>query len=155
MDWNEIYAGFRRFADRAAEKINRTADIASLQMKLSMAQKKLDDAFLALGKVSYVHFTSDKDESQRVASAVATIEHIKMEIHALEAQIAEAKRKAEEAKAEAAREQATEDAADADAAAEESDAADDPSDAAPSDGVSAHSDADDAVEITVETDTEA
>ena len=94
MDWNEFYAGVRRFAGRTAEKLNRTADMASLQVKLSMAEKKLNDAFLSLGRVAYSHFTSDNDESQRVASAVATIEHIKMEIHALEEQIKEARRQA-------------------------------------------------------------
>ena len=147
MDWNEIYSGFRRFADRAAEKINRTADIASLQMKLSMAQKKLDDAFLALGKISYVHFTSENDESQRVASAVASIEHIKMEIHALEAQIKEAKRQAQEAKAEAADSKAEEKAQEESAPSATNEEA--------NEDISSVSDTSDAVEITVETDTEA
>ena len=149
MDWNEFYAGVRRFAGRTAEKLNRTADMASLQVKLSMAEKKLNDAFLSLGRVAYSHFTSDNDESQRVASAVATIEHIKMEIHALEEQIKEARRQAEEAKqaeAPASEESVADESADAEAEAPAA------PQKAPVEEISSVSDTGDAVEITVETD---
>ena len=53
MNWEEIYGGIRAFAGRAATKINHTADMAALQVKLSMAERKLEEAYASLGKASF------------------------------------------------------------------------------------------------------
>ena len=99
MGWNEFCRNVRRFTDRAADKINRSADIAALQMKLTMAEKRLDDAYRALGRIAYRHFTEDADHSEAVRAAVSEAERICREIQALREQIASAKKRAAEADA--------------------------------------------------------
>jgi hypothetical protein len=45
MNWDDLYSGLKVFANRAAIKINQSADIATLQVKLSMAERKLEETF--------------------------------------------------------------------------------------------------------------
>lgn len=99
MGWDAFYRSVRNFTDRAAEKINRSADIAALQMKLAMAEKRLDDAYRTLGRIAYRHFTEEADHSEAVGAAVAEAEQICREIRALREQIASAKQRAAEADA--------------------------------------------------------
>ncbi|MBQ7335630.1 MAG: hypothetical protein IJW92_04060 [Clostridia bacterium] len=160
MNWDEIYSSVKRFASRAADKINQSADIATLQVKLSMAEKKLDDAYCLLGQIAYRHFTSDSDESAKVAAAIANVDSIKQEIGALKDQIAQAKARAAEDNKEAEEESEAAAKPQSDATAEESPVAQE--NAVPeqlvaateetpvAEQVSSISDAEDAVEITVE-----
>ena len=94
MNWDEIYSGIKVFANRAATKINQSADIATLQVKLSMAERKLEETFAILGKAAYTHFTEDQDNSEKVAACIGAVQNVKMEIRALQEQIADAKRRA-------------------------------------------------------------
>ena len=98
MDWDHLYSSFRSFANRAAVKINQTADIATLQVRVSMAEKKLEEAYGALGHVSYEHFTGDTDLSERVAKAVSGVNDATIALRALQAELAQAKKRAEETK---------------------------------------------------------
>lgn len=96
MKWDDVYGNFKKFADRAAKKINQTADMATLQVKLSMAEKKLNEAFALLGRAAYEHFSGDSDLSERVMLAVEHVNSVKSEIRSLEEQIKEAERRAAE-----------------------------------------------------------
>lgn len=113
MDWDNLYSNFKKFANRTADKLNRTADIATLQVKLSMADKKLEEAYAALGHVSYEHFTGDDDRSEQIAKAVSAVNDALIEKKAVEHELNEARRRDEEARA----------AAEAERAAREADAA--------------------------------
>ena len=66
MNWEEIYSGIRSFAGRAATKINQTADMATLQVKLSMAEHKLEETYAALGRASFGHFVEDKENFAQI-----------------------------------------------------------------------------------------
>ena len=94
MNWDDLYSGIKDFANRAATKINQSADIATLQVKLSLAERKLEEAYAVLGKAAYRHFTEDEDRSDRVTACISAVQNIKIEIRALEEQIADAKRRA-------------------------------------------------------------
>ncbi len=96
MKWDDVYGNFKKFADRTAKKINQTADIATLQVKLSMAEKRLNEAFAFLGRAAYEHFSGDSDLSDKVMLAVESVNRIKSEIRSLEEQIEEAKQRAAE-----------------------------------------------------------
>ncbi len=91
MSWDEFYENAARFANQAAKKIGHTADLATLQVKLGIAEEKLDEAFTALGKVSYLHFTSQKNRSDAVAKAIANVEAAKKEVLSWRVQIERAK----------------------------------------------------------------
>lgn len=99
MDWNNVYSNLKHLANRAAVKINQTADIATLQVRVSMAEKKVEEAYAALGRVSYEHFTSDADHSEKVAHAVSGVNDALLALRTLQAELAEAKKRAEESKA--------------------------------------------------------
>ncbi len=111
MDWDNLYSNFKKLANRTADKLNRTADIAALQVKLSMADKKLEEAYAALGHVSYEHFTGDDDRSEQVAKAVSGVNDALIEKKAVEHELNEARRRDEEAKAAAEAERAAKEAA--------------------------------------------
>ena len=83
MNWEEIYSGIRSFAGRAATKINQTADMATLQVKLSMAEHKLEEAYAALGKVSFGHFVEDKKNFDDYPLAVELFDSLNPSLKAL------------------------------------------------------------------------
>ena len=99
MDWNELYGGMKRLAKSTAKKINETADMASLQVKLNAAQNKLEEAYTLLGRTSYLHFTGEEDLSKKVALAIEGVEKAKTDVRDIKLQIALAKQKAAEEKA--------------------------------------------------------
>ena len=99
MKWDDVYGSFKRFAAHTAVRLNQTADIASLQVKLSAAEKNLSDAYGLLGRISYQHFSGDDDFSERVLAAVKAVDQAKEEVRIAEENLNEAKRRAEAQKA--------------------------------------------------------
>ena len=96
MNWDEVAEALRKTVGKTADKINQTADIASLQVKLSMLEHKLAEAYTALGKVSYLHFSDlDTDRSEAVAKAMENVETAKKNVRLMKAKIEKAKKKDE------------------------------------------------------------
>lgn len=100
MNWDELYGGMKRIAKSTAKKLNETADMAALQVKLNAAQNKLEEAYTLLGRTSYLHFTGDEDLSKKVSLAIDCVEKARTEVRDIKLQIALAKQKAEEERAE-------------------------------------------------------
>ena len=96
MSWDHIREQVKRLANQAAAKVNRSADIASLQFKLTAANRKLEEAYTALGKAAYQHFSGGKaTQSEKISAAMKTVNDIKREISELKAQIESLKRSEE------------------------------------------------------------
>lgn len=93
MDWDTVYGDFKKMANRAADKIEQTATLASLQVKLSLAEKKLEEAYALLGKIAYEHFTDERDLSPRVSAAVSRVNDAKAVVLAYQAEIAKRQEK--------------------------------------------------------------
>ena len=89
MNWDNVYEDLKSVAGRAADKLGQTASIATLQVKLSMAENKLVDAYAALGKVAYEHFTDDKDLSALIAKEVSNVNDAHAVVLGYRAQIAD------------------------------------------------------------------
>lgn len=100
MNWEEIYGGIRAFAGRAATKINQTADMATLQVKLSMAEHKLEEAYAALGKASFGHFVEDKANFDEISVRITAVKDAKLEIRSIKAQIEELRQRVIDAEVE-------------------------------------------------------
>ena len=115
MNWEEIYSGIRSFAGRAATKINQTADMATLQVKLSMAEHKLEETYAALGKASFGHFVEDKENFEQISARITDVKNAMLEIRSVKQQIEELKERV--ASAEAAAQTFHNDVADAHAEA--------------------------------------
>ena len=102
MNWEEIYGGIRAFAGRAATKINQTADMAALQVKLSMAERKLEEAYAGLGKASFGHFVEDKENLDQISICITDVKDAMLEIRSIKQQIEQLRERALEAEKEVA-----------------------------------------------------
>ena len=102
MNWEDIYSGIRSFAGRAATKINQTADMAALQVKLSMAERKLEEAYAALGKASFGHFVEDKENFAQISACITEVKNAMLEIRSIQKQIEELRERVASAEAAAA-----------------------------------------------------
>ena len=92
MTWDEFCVKAKRAVGKTADKINRTADIAALQVKLSLLENKAADAYERLGRIAYTHLSNDDvDLTEKLSKRMAEVEE------ALEA-VAQMKEKIEQMK---------------------------------------------------------
>ena len=96
MTWDEFYSNFKRTVGIAADKINQTADLATLQVKLSLQERKLEEAYAALGRVAYEHFLNEGDKIEAITAAMEAVDAEMKKVAALKAQME--RLKAEETK---------------------------------------------------------
>ena len=77
MNWDDVCNRVKKAAEKTADQINYSTDLATLQVKLSMAESRLEKAYTALGKVAYEHFTGEENAAEAVAEAMLRIEEEK------------------------------------------------------------------------------
>lgn len=112
MTWNEFRAQAKNVAGRAESKIKQSANIATLQIKLTSTERRLSAAYEALGKIAYKHFTEESENDVgKVTTAVENVQAIQLDIKSLKAQIEQLK-KQDEAKEKAAEDNKTDGAED-------------------------------------------
>lgn len=87
MTWDEFCNGVKKAAGKAADKINQTADLATLQVKLTMAEHKLDDAYAELGRAAYRHFTDENSSAELVSVMMKGVTEAQKAVDDLKAQI--------------------------------------------------------------------
>lgn len=93
MSWDDFYNSFKKAAGKAADKINQTADLATLQVKLSLAEHKLEEAYAEFGKVAYAHFSSEESQVDGITAAMTVVETAQKNVQDLQNRIDEAKQK--------------------------------------------------------------
>ena len=98
MTWDEFCNGVKKAAGKAADKINQTADLATLQVKLTMAEHKLDDAYAELGRAAYRHFTDENSSAELVSVMMKGVTEAQKAVDDLKAQIEALKADEEKAK---------------------------------------------------------
>lgn len=89
MTWDEFCNKAKKTVSKAADKINQTADLATLQVKLSMSERKLEEEYAALGKVAYKHFTEENSSADEVAKAMEAVRAAQIVIDDYKKQIAD------------------------------------------------------------------
>ena len=78
MKFDEFYGQVKETVGVAAEKINRTADIAALQVKLGISERKLNEAFSELGRASFGYFEDAQSfDAQKMAKLMANVKAAK------------------------------------------------------------------------------
>lgn len=87
MTWDEFYSSLKKKVGIAADKINQTADLATLQVKLSLQERKLEEAYAALGKVAYEHFLNEGDKIEAITAAMEAVDAEMKKAADLKAQI--------------------------------------------------------------------
>ena len=99
MTWDEFCDKAKKTVSKAADKLNQTADLATLQVKLSMSERKLDETYAALGKVAYKHFTEEDSSADAVAAAMEAVKAAQLVVDDYRDQIIQfQKKQADEAK---------------------------------------------------------
>ena len=91
MSWEQFRDDAKRLVNRAASSINRTEDIATLQVKLASAEHRLSVTYEELGEVAYAHFTSEATDTTPVMKAIGKVDGAKSEVDALRTAIEEKK----------------------------------------------------------------
>ena len=87
MSWDKFRENVKQFANQAADEINQSADYASLQIKLNVAQKRAEKAYAVLGKLAYRRFSDEEISNSDWERATTDIELVNGEIDKLRAQI--------------------------------------------------------------------
>jgi len=86
MTWDELCSKVKTGADVALEKISQTTDLATLRVKLSMAEHRLKEAYALLGKDAYRYFSEKTVSAETIAAAMAAVEKEKATVDAIRAQ---------------------------------------------------------------------
>ena len=92
MSWDQFCSDAKRLAHRAANSINRTADLAGLQLKLASAEHRLSVAYEDLGKAAYAHFQTTDTDTSAVLGSIRRVDECRREVELLRADV-EAKKK--------------------------------------------------------------
>ena len=101
MMWDEFCTKAKRTVGKTAEKINRTADIAALQIKLSSLENKAADAYERLGKVAYAHLSNENaDLTEKLAQRMAEVEEALQNVAQMKEKIEQLKKQDQETKTE-------------------------------------------------------
>ena len=93
MNIDNLYDQVKATAEKAADKLNKTTDYAALQLKLSVVEKRLAEAYAELGRAVYLQMRCGKDCAEDVLVLLEKISITKKEIAELEARIREIKAK--------------------------------------------------------------
>lgn len=82
-DWNKVRKNVGTAAGKAAKKTGEVVDIASLYVKLKMAQAKLDGYYTALGKLTYKQLKTGESQAERIKPIVDKIDDTQAKMRAL------------------------------------------------------------------------
>jgi hypothetical protein len=74
MNWDHIRDNVKKAAEKTADQLNYSADLATLQVKLTVEERKLAQAYAELGKIAYRHFSEDESKADEVAGAMLLVE---------------------------------------------------------------------------------
>ena len=95
MTWDEFCNKAKTTVAKAADKINQTADLATLQVKLNMSERKLDEAYADLGRIAYKHFTEENNTADCVAKAMEAVQAAQLVVADYQNQITKLQQKQE------------------------------------------------------------
>ena len=103
MSWDQFCSNVKNIARKTVDRIDYSADLANLNVKLAMAEKKVAEAYTELGKVAYSHFSGEENGADEVAKAMVQVNDAKRAVAELKLRIK--RMKAERAKAQQEAEQ--------------------------------------------------
>ena len=74
MSWDQLYDNVKHGVEKAANKLEQTADLASLQIRLAGAEHKMQEAYLVLGRIAYQNAVKPSEKTQEeLAKAVRVV----------------------------------------------------------------------------------
>lgn len=102
-EWNELCKKVKTVATKAVKKTEEIADTAAKHVRLHKIDSKLSSRYENLGKLTYKQLKTGESQAERIAAYVESIDKLRADRKALQAEIDadKAKREAEKAKKEA------------------------------------------------------
>jgi hypothetical protein len=88
--WDDICKSVDSFTKKANRKVEQLTETAAIRIKISAKKAEMEDAYLALGKLTYESMTSEEQSETSdgaVAAKIAEITALKEEIVTLEQKI--------------------------------------------------------------------
>ena len=76
-DWNSVREGAARAANKAIRKTGEVADIASIYVKIKMAEAKLEGYYTSLGKLTYKQLKTGESQAEKIKLLQAKLEEEK------------------------------------------------------------------------------
>ena len=92
-DWNKVRQGVGTAAKKTAKKTGEMVDIASLYVKLKMAEAKLDGYYTALGKLTYKQLKTGESQAEKIKPIVDKIDATQEKMRNLSKKIEDEKAK--------------------------------------------------------------
>ena len=93
MNFEKFCDQVKATAEKAADKINKTSDLAALQLKLSVSEKHLKDVYAELGHAVYLQMKLGQDQAEAIVAIMERVTAAKKEIADLENEIKQVKTK--------------------------------------------------------------
>ena len=84
MTFDDFYDAMKQTVGKATDKLGHAADIASLQFKLKGFERRLEEAYVLLGKISYRHHVKPNEQSAKdLADALALVADCRRKVKAM------------------------------------------------------------------------
>ena len=64
MSWDQFYNNVKHTVGKAATRLEQSADLASLQIQLTSAERKMQNAYTLLGRIYYRHAIKPSEETE-------------------------------------------------------------------------------------------
>lgn len=103
MSWDQFCNSVKKIAKKTVDQIDYSADLANLNVKLAVAEKKVTETYTELGKAAYAHFSGEENGADEVAKAMVQVNdakravaELKLRIKAMKQARAKAQKEAEE-----------------------------------------------------------
>ena len=86
-EWNDLYNKVKNVADKAVKKTEEFADIAAKHVRLHRIDSKLSDRYENLGKLTYKQLKTGESQAERIAAYIESIDKLRADRKALQAEI--------------------------------------------------------------------
>ena len=84
MTFDDFYDAMKQTVGKATDKLGQAADIASLQFKLKGFERRLEEAYVLLGKISYRHHVKpSEDTAKDLSDALALVADCRRKVKAM------------------------------------------------------------------------
>ena len=92
MSWDQLYGNVKQGVEKAANKLEQTADLASLQIKLAGAEHKMQEAYILLGRIAYQNAVKPTPETEaQMAQAVRVVAMARRTVREMNEQVRQQK----------------------------------------------------------------
>ena len=98
-DWNSVRMGATRVANKAIRKTGEVADVATVYVKIKMAEAKLEGYYTSLGKLTYKQLKTGESQAEKIKPIVDGIDSTREKIKMLNAKLEEEKQRKKDEKA--------------------------------------------------------